>query len=65
MIYKNSKKCPYCGGNLKHYDYVNRKIKEVAKWQKYCNRCDYYQKKCLKIEEYYEYLKTHQLEKEL
>ena len=28
MIYKNSKKCPYCGGNLKHYDYVNRKIKE-------------------------------------
>lgn len=38
---------------------------EVAKWQKYCNRCDYYQKKCLKIEEYYEYLKTHQLEEEL
>lgn len=38
---------------------------EVAKWQKYCNRCDYYQNKCLKIEEYYEYLKTHQLEEEL
>ena len=38
---------------------------EVAKWQKYCNRCDYYQNKCLKIEEYYEHLKTHQLEEEL
>lgn len=46
MLYKNTKKCPNCGGKLKHYDYVNRKVKEEYGKSHYihierliCNNC--------------------------